>query len=480
MNNQTPEQINLDLRHNIATPLNKNIKQILVEVEDYTKKGLLHILYMQYLRPLGFSENMILPYYDGTKKEIRDIIMLNNPQDVERIVFKHVKKTPYLTPYLYNSIISTTDVDNWREQRQHYQKSFSINSELKRLIPISNKRAIKSVALLNDKISKLNCDHEFINIHDFFLNETLAQLQLAMFGLSDEFEQKTNVKIRRAFSGVNMPYAKEYAFSLLKEVERSNGPLSCPMRSDFGNKKQKYGNALIFTYAGHDTTANTLSWLFFELCKNRKLYDKLQDEIDLFWNSIGDREIDYNDFKQLKFMTRCIMETLRLWTSIPNGTSRELIEDDFITGKNGEKVSVPKGMYVQIPNWTRHRNPELWGDDVNEFNPDREFKDDEIWDNMGINSYNPTTERFSPFTYGPRDCIGKNFSQIEMRLIILNLMKHFTFYLPEKQGNAFSQDCASFNTATLSPRNIYNKSLYDTATGMFLSIIPRDNIISKM
>ena len=81
-------------------------------------------------------------------------------------------------------------------------------------------------------------------------------------------------------------------------------------------------------------------------------------------------------------MTRCIMETLRLWTSIPNGTTRELQHDDLITGKNGVDILVRKGVYIQIPNWTRHRNPLLWGDDCNVFNPDRDFKEDEIWNNQ--------------------------------------------------------------------------------------------------
>ena len=124
---------------------------MLLEIEEYKKKGMLHILYLQYLKPLGLSQNMILPYYDETVNKVKDIIIINNPNDVERVAFKHVKKTPYLTPFLYNSIISTTDVDNWKEQRQHYQKSFSVNNELKKLVPISNNRAEKSVEILRAK-----------------------------------------------------------------------------------------------------------------------------------------------------------------------------------------------------------------------------------------------------------------------------------------------------------------------------------------
>ena len=167
------------------------------------------------------------------------------------------------------------------------------------------------------------------------------------------------------------------------------------------------------------------------------------------------------------------METLRLWTSIPNGTFRELICDEYIQGKSNKTVLIPKGTYVFISNWTRHRNPDLWGKDVDIFNPDRDFKEDEIWNNSGLNTYNPCSERFSPFTYGPRDCIGKNFSQIEMRLILLNLFRHFEFKLPNIQLNKYNQEEISINTATLSPRNIHNTNLYDKKTGMYITIVPR-------
>ena len=101
-------------------------------------------------------------------------------------------------------------------------------------------------------------------------------------------------------------------------------------------------------------------------------------------------------------------------------------------------------------------NNNKYGEDVKIFNPDREFIDEELWNNSVINSYNPNTPRFSPFTYGPRDCIGKNFSQIEMRLILLHLLKNFTFSLPKSQLTRYNQDYISFNDFTLGPRNIFN------------------------
>ena len=92
----------------------------------------------------------------------------------------------------------------------------------------------------------------------------------------------------------------------------------------------------------------------------------------------------------------------------------------------------------------------MWGEDVNEFNPEREFKDEELWDGSVINTYNPSTERFSPFTYGPRDCIGKNFSQMEMRIILLHLLQTYQFELTPEQEEV-DENKFIFNKFTRAP-----------------------------
>merc|ERR1712070_54896 len=83
--------------------------------------------------------------------------------------------------------------------------------------------------------------------------------------------------------------------------------------------------------------------------------------------------------KKLPFMTRCIMETLRLWPVVPNGTFRQLSYDDEVKGPGGKMVKLPKGTVVQVTTAGRHRNPDLWGETANQFNPDRKWEDDELW-----------------------------------------------------------------------------------------------------
>ena len=56
----------------------------------------------------------------------------------------------------------------------------------------------------------------------------------------------------------------------------------------------------------------------------------------------------YDDCEQLPFLTKCIVETLRLWTAVPNGTFRELQHDDEVLGAGGRPVRLKKGTYVQV------------------------------------------------------------------------------------------------------------------------------------
>ena len=80
---------------------------------------------------------------------------------------------------------------------------------------------------------------------------------------------KPDKKIRDTFSSKNIEYRKYIIQDILSEVQKSNGPLSKCMRERDNINKTKLeepGNALIFSFAGHDT-GNTLTWLIYEISK---------------------------------------------------------------------------------------------------------------------------------------------------------------------------------------------------------------------
>ena len=455
---------------NITTPLiEKNQKEVLFEILEETEKGSLLRLIRDYQIKYGdgsWNNNILVPYKN--KNRFENLVIINHPDDAERLANKHIKKMSNLKPFVLDSIISTTDNKHWKDQRSNFQSAFSVTQKIEKVIPISCERALKcnqTLWELSDKGTKE------VNINEFLLNETHAQLQLAMFGFSKKFEEEKNKEIREMFYNYNPKTGLHTIKDLNQEIKKSNGPISEVIneRKSTTTKREHIGNGLIFSYAGHDTTGNTLTFLIYELSRNPRFQEKLRQEVNNFWIQQDERIITYKDFKRLPFMTRCIMETLRLWPALANGTYRELEKDDYIIGKDGNKLFLPKGTFIQIPNWFRHRNPDLWGEDVNIFNPEREFIDEELWEGTVINTYNPSTKRFSPFTYGPRDCIGKNFSQIEMRVILLHLLQSYSFELTEKQ-EFMGDEYFTFNKFTMGPRNINNTSEKDDSLGLYVKV----------
>ena len=405
--------------------------------------------------------NIVIPRImtgDGMDPFRANVVILADEEDCSRIAKNHVKKQPNFTSVFFDSLIATQDNDSWKKQRNQFNEVFLPKKSLSRIFPTSLERAVTCA----DRLQKLsdNQGEYGVQMHEFYLHEAQAQLQMALFGMDAEYMESTNIPIRKVFSGdyeenpskgadvvkeflakvgENPAFATASNEKVLTGQKDVFGPLSKSVANAANNLdmnlKDQFGNMMLILFAGHDTTGHTMTWLTYELAKNPTYQKRLQDEVDTFFKMLNGRDMTYEDLDHLPFLTRCVMETLRLWTAVPNGTFRELQYDDYVKGPGGEMVKLEKGTYVQIQNWTRHRNPNLWGDDVNEFNPDRNFRDDEIWGGETFKGYNPSSERFSPFTFAPRDCLGKNFAQMEMRTILANVFHRFKFDLSEPYKN---------------------------------------------
>jgi cytochrome P450 len=285
-----------------------------------------------------------------------------------------------------------------------------------------------------------------VDMSDFLLHEAQAQLQLALLGAPEELMEATNAEIRAAFMGdvsQGRVGALGDAMRQLMELAKSSSTLGlpsdgCPVRGPLSRAVQTadlgpsamYGNMLLILFAGHDTTGHTMTWLLFELARNPAIQARLHEEVDQFMKSLGGRDPTYRDLSQLDLMDKCITETLRLWPAVASGTYRRLQFDDTVIGPGGKEVTLPRGTAVNIVNWNRHRNKALWGDDADHFNPLRDFKFQEMVKvGCPMAAVNPQSHRFSPFAFAPRNCLGRNFAQMEMRLIILNLLHKFDFAL---------------------------------------------------
>lgn len=85
---------------------------------------------------------------------------------------------------------------------------------------------------------------------------------------------------------------------------------------------------------------------------------------------------------------------------------------------------IPKGLSIWIPVLAIHHNEQLWGDDADEFNPDR------------FSSRSNMSGRFFPFASGPRNCVGQSFAMMEAKIILAMLVSKFMFRLSESYRHA--------------------------------------------
>eukprot|EP00930_Biecheleria_cincta_P070629 TRINITY_DN58262_c0_g1_i1.p1 TRINITY_DN58262_c0_g1~~TRINITY_DN58262_c0_g1_i1.p1 ORF type:complete len:659 (+),score=101.89 TRINITY_DN58262_c0_g1_i1:168-1979(+) len=396
----------------------------------------------------GLSTNIAIPVVGtrgmgtGIEQRLVGRVIVADAADAARLSRVHVRKEGNFEPVLLDGVISTTDNEHWRTQRRHLSEAFMPLSSLAEIMPVSMARAKKC----SQRLASMATDGKEVDMSDFFLHEAQAQLQLALLGASEELMEDTNEGIRAAFTG-NHEIGKVgflgQSMQKLMELAKNDNTLGlptddCPVRGPLSRAVQTsnltntadYGNMLLILFAGHDTTGHTMTWLLFELCRNPSIQLELQAEVDQFFGDLGGRDPTYRDLSRLEFMNRCITETLRMWPAVANGTFRQLQFSDSIKGQGGKEIKLPRGTALNIVNWSRHRNPDLWGADADQFNPRREFKEEELA-RVGcpMAAANPSSDRFSPFAHSPRNCLGRNFAQMEMRLIMLYLLRDFSFSL---------------------------------------------------
>ncbi|KDP22269.1 hypothetical protein JCGZ_26100 [Jatropha curcas] len=165
-----------------------------------------------------------------------------------------------------------------------------------------------------------------------------------------------------------------------------------------------------FFFGGYETTALALSWSLLLLAMHPQWQNRLRDEIKQI---IGDKEIDFSMLAGLKKMEWVWNEVLRLYPSSPN-VQRQTRDDITVN-----ELTVPKGTNVWIDLVAMHHDPNLWGEDVYEFKPER-FKDD---------LYGGCKHKmgFLPFGFGGRMCVGRNLAMMEYKVVLSLILTRFSF-----------------------------------------------------
>ena len=216
------------------------------------------------------------------------------------------------------------------------------------------------------------------------LNQALAIIDQFLYGIIDDRRKK--------------PPGDDLLSLLMQMRDQETG--------EGMSEKQLRDEVLITFFAGHETTAQLLTWAWYLLSRHPEVEEQFHAELE---EKLGGRTPQAQDVEGLEY-TRMIMdETLRLYSPVAM-MARDALEDDQIGG-----YQVPAGCIVTISPYMTHRHTEFWERPL-EFYPNH-FTAEQV----------ETRPRYAyyPFGAGPRTCLGKHFALLEGALVLAEVGQRY-------------------------------------------------------
>uniref|UniRef100_A0A453SUM1 Secologanin synthase n=1 Tax=Aegilops tauschii subsp. strangulata TaxID=200361 RepID=A0A453SUM1_AEGTS len=168
----------------------------------------------------------------------------------------------------------------------------------------------------------------------------------------------------------------------------------------------------LFYFAGMETTSVLLTWTLIVLSMHPEWQEQAREEV---LHHFGRTRPDFENLSRLKIVTMILYEVLRLYPPAIF-LARRTYKAMELGG-----IRYPAGVNLMLPLIFIHHDPDIWGKDAKEFNPQR-FAD-------GISNAAKHPAAFFPFGGGPRICIGQNFALLEAKMALSTILQRFSFEL---------------------------------------------------
>ncbi|KAL3455413.1 hypothetical protein BJX64DRAFT_282096 [Aspergillus heterothallicus] len=194
-------------------------------------------------------------------------------------------------------------------------------------------------------------------------------------------------------------------------------------RPDFMTEKRVLTMAVSMAFAGSETTAISLAAVFYYLLKNPQYMQRVREELDnaVKAGTIENRPtglVSWAESQKLPFLDACIKEAFRIHPAAGLHLER-------VVPASGIEISahfIPGGTIVGCTPWVIHRREEIFGPDVDKFNPDR-------WLTTPPDRLKTMNSMMLQFGSGSRTCIGKNISLMEIYKLVPSFLRRFDVQL---------------------------------------------------
>ncbi len=355
---------------------------------------------------LGLIIRSVREYGDVIRFKLgpHPIYLVNHPDAILHVLKKNAvnydkdtRSTRFLRDIASESLL-TSNGEAWRQRRQHLQPAFhrqaisgfeSIMREEAEVLV----RSWKNQSQVNASADLTTTTFSIVARSLFgsdVARSTLASLAAPIAQvLTEAFTRLgslTGRKSRRFVSAMSQLNAVVDSVIAARTQAPDSPDLLELIRLGNPDPRAVHDESVSFLLAGHETTANALSWLLAYLAHHPDEQARCaQDPAAL---------------------DRAFQESLRLSPPIWI-IERHALGPDEISG-----YTIPQNASVAICTYTVHRHPDFW-DAPDTFQPDRFLQ--------------PVPAAFIPFGLGPRVCIGKEFALMEARIIAGALLENFQF-----------------------------------------------------
>ena len=379
---------------------------------------------------------------------IKEAIVTVNPDVIQHVMktnAENYKKSEIQVKRMGHFLgkgLLTTHGEPWRTQRRLIQKGFdrkqlealsaimqdSLAESMKEfdrqvkvgavdIYPHLMKMTFSMVArsLFGAKLKDEDIDlvsHTICTVQEFIVRQTLQPYMNPWFEVSGELRKHD--EMRKRADSILMAYIKQR-----RNQEPGHDLLQTLMDARYSDGEGMSDELVLsesmqLLVAGHETSSNALSWLFYLLSTRPECLEKVRQEFDAI---IGDAPLSYVDVPRFEFTTQVISEALRLYPPFWM-IDREAVADDL-----AGDVAIPSGSTVIVFVYGAHHAIKYW-QSPETFDPERFTK---------ANEKLQPAFTYLPFGGGPRGCIGGNYAMLQILMILSVLLRRYDFQLAPGQ-----------------------------------------------
>jgi cytochrome P450 len=254
--------------------------------------------------------------------------------------------------------------------------------------------------------------HTIGTVQEFIVRQTLQPYMNPWFAVSGDLRK--HEQMRASADSILMAYIKQR-----RNQEPGHDLLQTLMDARYSDGEGMSDELVLsesmqLLVAGHETSSNALSWMFYLLSTRPDCLEKVRQEFD---SVLGDAPLNYTDVPRFEFVTQVIQEALRLYPPFWM-VDRMAVADDRV----GD-IAIPSGSTVIVYVYGAHHAPRHW-QNPEDFDTERFTK---------ANERLRTPFTYLPFGAGPRGCIGGNYAMLQILMILRDLVRTYDFQLTSGQ-----------------------------------------------